>query len=197
MKKFFIVLAVIILLLVLGAYLLPRHVQVQRSAVIKASPAVLYAQIATPKNWPNWISWSRMDPNIKMTYFGPDAGTGSGYKWTSDKVGNGTLTITDAKPNESVETKMEFGKGGGGTSAFSIKTIDGGTEVIWTMESDMGYNPIARYFGLMMDKMVGKDFEKGLHLLDSVAVHVPMSTPDTASASTTSVTNDTMSHNKQ
>jgi hypothetical protein len=30
------------------------------------------------------------------------------------------------------------------------------------MESDMGNNPIGRYFGLFMDNILGSDFEKGM-----------------------------------
>jgi hypothetical protein len=36
------------------------------------------------------------------------------------------------------------------------------------MDSDMGANPAARYIGLMMDNMVGSDFEKGLASLKKI-----------------------------
>ncbi len=49
-------------------------------------------------------------------------------------------------------------------------TPDGsGTRVTWTNEGDMGANPVNRYFGLMMDRMVGPDFEAGLKNLKALA----------------------------
>ena len=36
------------------------------------------------------------------------------------------------------------------------------------MDTDMGKNPIGKFFGLMMDKMVGPDFERGLNNLKSL-----------------------------
>lgn len=32
----------------------------------------------------------------------------------------------------------------------------------------MGNNPIAKYFGLLMDKLIGADFERGLNNLKTV-----------------------------
>jgi hypothetical protein len=39
----------------------------------------------------------------------------------------------------------------------------------WTNEGEMGGNPINRWFGLMMDRMVGPDFEAGLANLKKLA----------------------------
>ncbi len=44
-----------------------------------------------------------------------------------------------------------------------------GTRVTWTNEGDMGGNPVNRYFGLMMDRLVGPDFEAGLANLKGLA----------------------------
>ena len=48
-----------------------------------------------------------------------------------------------------------------GRIEFDSET-DSVTNVKWVMEGDMGNNPIKKYFGLMMDKMMGPDFENGL-----------------------------------
>ena len=41
------------------------------------------------------------------------------------------------------------------------------TRVIWQMSGDSGMNIIGRYFGVMMDGMVGPMFESGLEKLKS------------------------------
>mgnify|MGYP006197501997 CR=1 FL=1 len=38
----------------------------------------------------------------------------------------------------------------------------GGTKVTWTMNGNMGSNPLFRWMALFGDKMVGPDFEAGL-----------------------------------
>jgi hypothetical protein len=49
-------------------------------------------------------------------------------------------------------------------------TPDGnGTKVAWSINGDGGMNPIFRWFGLFMDKLVGPDFEAGLKNLKKLA----------------------------
>ena len=38
-------------------------------------------------------------------------------------------------------------------------------KVTWFNQGDLGWNPVSRYFGLLMDKMMGPDFEEGLENL--------------------------------
>ena len=45
---------------------------------------------------------------------------------------------------------------------ITVRAIDGGSEVTWRMDADMGGNPVFRVFGLFMDGMMGKIFDKGL-----------------------------------
>jgi hypothetical protein len=49
-------------------------------------------------------------------------------------------------------------------------TPDGtGTKVTWTMNGDMGSNPLFRWMALFMGRMVGPDFEAGLANLKALA----------------------------
>ena len=44
-----------------------------------------------------------------------------------------------------------------------------GTKVTWSFAGEAGRNPMMRYMGLMMDGMVGQDFEVGLANLKVLA----------------------------
>ena len=58
---------------------------------------------------------------------------------------------------------MEFYKpmsGEGMVHWITKPTSNGKTEMIWTFDQDLGY--FNRYFGLFMEAMMGKHFEKGL-----------------------------------
>jgi hypothetical protein len=49
-----------------------------------------------------------------------------------------------------------------------LEPAGAGTRVTWTNEGDMGTNPVNRYFGLFMDRLVGPDFEGGLKNLKTI-----------------------------
>ena len=54
-------------------------------------------------------------------------------------------------------------------SRVMIHQPSGGTRVTWGMDGDMGGNPLMHWMALMMDRMVGKDFEAGLANLKGLA----------------------------
>src|SRR5690606_16939708 len=45
--------------------------------------------------------------------------------------------------------------------------------VTWSMQADMGNNPIGRWMGLMMDSIVGADYETGLASLKKLVESFP------------------------
>ena len=175
------VLKVIILLLVVlvaataaVGFLSPSHVHVERSLIIKAPAEIIHGQINDLRNWEKWSPWHKMDTAMKIEYNSIASGAGAGYKWNSNNknVGSGEMTIT-ASNKDSISTAMNFMENGIATGNFIFSKADSGIKVTWTMESDMGMNPIGRIFGLFMDKMVGPDFEKGLAGLKQIAEAVP------------------------
>ena len=54
-------------------------------------------------------------------------------------------------------------------AAFTLEPSGTGTLVTWTLVADMGLNPVGRWMGLMMDRWVGTDYERGLINLRRVA----------------------------
>jgi effector-binding domain-containing protein len=164
------ILGVVVLLLVVS-FFLPSKVHVERKALIHAKPGTVFKLISNLPDWEKWSPWHRIDPNMKLEYGEIKEGKDATYKWTSDhsKVGNGAIKIQEANPVSYIKTEMNFMENGIAHAEYFLEPKDDGTEVRWTMDSDMGWNPIGRYFGLLMDKMIGPDYERGLHYLDSVA----------------------------
>jgi effector-binding domain-containing protein len=113
---------------------------------------------------------------MKVKLEGPDFGVGAKQSWTGDPktVGNGTEEVIEAKAPDLVVWKLEFAGRGVSDCRMTLSPgASGGTQVVWGIDSDMGAGPVGRWFGLMMDKMVGKDFEKGLANLKTVAEALP------------------------
>ncbi|MDX5347212.1 MAG: SRPBCC family protein [Hymenobacteraceae bacterium] len=163
------ILALLVVLVAVG-FMLPAKVHVERSLVIKAKAEPVFHQINNLKNWEKWSPWHQMDPEMQLIYAGPEAGIGAKYSWTSnhERVGNGALTIKESVPFQKIITEMDFMENGVASSAYIFEETPEGTKVTWTMDSDMGYNLVSRYFGLMLDSFLGPDFEQGLQSLKNL-----------------------------
>ncbi|MEO0895857.1 MAG: SRPBCC family protein [Bacteroidota bacterium] len=162
---------VVILALVAGGLILltDSEVTVTRTEEIDTPSEFVFAQVNDLKNWPSWMPWSANDETMKFEYPAQTAGVGGSYSWTSENSGNGTMKIVESTSNKSIGTSINFEGMGESKGAWTFDEKDGKTEVSWSMTSDAGYNPIGRFFNLMMDGMVGPDFEQGLEALKKVA----------------------------
>ena len=87
-------------------------------------------------------------------------GVGSGFRFEG-KDGKGTQTVT-ATTDTSVTYHIDLGALGQPTQRIEAVAVAGGTEVTWHLDSDLGFNPMFRVFGLFMDSMIGKTFDTGL-----------------------------------
>jgi len=159
-----------LLLLVAAAYLLPRQVHVDRSITVNAPRTAVFEQINGYATFNTWSPWFALDPNAKYTFEGPATGVGAKMSWVGDPsaLGSGSQVITASQAGERVASDVDFGQGGVAKQVISLAADGEGTRVTWGIDIDLGMNPVSRYFGLAMDGMVGKDFEKGLANLKKV-----------------------------
>lgn len=172
LKKILIGFGVFILLLVLVSFFLPSKVHVERSREFAVKSEVLFPYFNNYHLWNKWNPWFELDPNMKLSYAGPEAGEGAYYSWDSyvREAGSGSMLITISKPNELVINQLEFkGQGSAMSKASFATTASGGTKLTWSLDSDMGMNPIAKYMGVFfMDKMIGASYEKGFNNLQTL-----------------------------
>jgi hypothetical protein len=177
MKILKILLGLIVLLgliLVGGGMLLSPKYSIVRSQQIAAAPDKIYPLIAGPRAWKDWSAWNKRDPAMAIEYSGPEIGPGAVWSWKSKSQGDGRMTFTAATPPGKVDYSLYFPDfDSTSTGSFTIEAKDGGSLVTWTMNGDMGSNPLQRWMGLFMDKMVGPDFEAGLQGLKTLAERKP------------------------
>jgi hypothetical protein len=133
--------------------------------VIPAPQFVVFTQVNDFHNWEKWSPWAKLDPTMKLTIDGEPAGVGAKYAWTGNgKVGEGRMAITDSRPNERVAIKLEFLRpfAATNTTEFAFRPEGGSTHVTWAMTGEKNF--VSKACGLIMnmDKMIGRDFEKGL-----------------------------------
>lgn len=166
-----VVLGLIALVLVIAA-LQPDDCRHTRRALIPAPVSAVFPHVNELPKWLAWSPWEKMDPAMKRTFDGPDAGPGAIYAWDGNRnIGAGRMTITESRPNEVIRLKLEFFRPFACTNRveFTFTPEAGGTTVSWTMEGKMQF--IGKVMGLFMnmDKMIGGQFEEGLANLARVA----------------------------
>ncbi len=151
-------------------FFLPSRFEVARSTVINAPAEKVYDLIADPRHWSKWSAWNERDPAMDVNYSGPPFGQGAKWSWKSKSEGSGTMEFRRVEPNRRIEYSLwfpEYNMKSGGE--FAIGAAPSGTKVTWTNAGDVGGNPLKRYLPLMMDRMVGPDFERGLANLKVLA----------------------------
>lgn len=159
---------VVALLAIIGM-LLPRMVSVERELVIDAAPEAVFPHVSSLQAFSEWSPWGGIDPDMEVVYSGPEAGVGNVMEWTSEhpNVGNGRQEIMEVVDNELVRTALDFGDMGTAEAWWRLVPEGDGTRVVWGLDADMGGGPIGRWIGLMMDGMVGGDYETGLAQLQA------------------------------
>ncbi len=161
-------LAGLIAVIMLGGFLLPRVVEVDRSITIQAPAEVVYANVSDFRRFNLWSPWAAHEVGTEYTFTTPPGGLGARMTWESEdpNVGSGSQTIVEATPNRFVRTELDFGPQGTAQATFSLVPVGADeTQVTWAFSTDLGYDPVARYMGLLFDSWIGADYENGLERL--------------------------------
>lgn len=174
LKKSLLVLLALILIWFAFAFSLPHQYGVTRSIVIQAKPQQIYGLIVAPKEWKKWSVWNQRDPQMQITYSGPEQGKGAKWDWKSQSEGNGGMVLLDVGDNQVVNYQLHF-EGMGKPSAGSIMLdLEGDqTKVTWSMTGSTEGEWMMKLFVPFMDRMVGPDFEKGLANLKQLVEKSP------------------------
>ncbi|MEM9270073.1 MAG: SRPBCC family protein, partial [Pseudomonadota bacterium] len=136
-----------------STFALPRHVSVERSALLNASPEAILALAASNEGYQAFNPYRSMDPALTIEPFGPSSGVGSGFHF-SGKDGTGHQTVA-AVTSDRVSYDVDLGPLGQPKQFISTQALPQGAQVTWRLEADMGFNPVFRVMGLFMDSMVG------------------------------------------
>lgn len=163
--------AVTIVAILAIAWSKPDSFRIERSIAVAAAPDALFPFIADFRNWTRWSPWEGIDPDLKRTYDGAESGVGAVYEWSGNKkVGSGRMRITRADPGMiSLDLSFFAPMKAENKTDIALRPEAGGTRVVWAMHGPQPF--MSKLFGVFMnfDRLVGKDFEKGLANLKSLA----------------------------
>ncbi len=174
LKKIGIVLLVLIAIWLVVSLFLPSNIRIARSTVIQAPAAAVFNTVNNMHTWKDWSYWDRIDPNMDSRFEGPETGAGSIHYWSSknDSVGTGSLKITESTPNTALKTELSFEGMGSSMGGWDFEESAEGIKATIYMNIDVGFT--GRVIpGLILDKFIGKDFEKTLAGLKNYVETLP------------------------
>jgi hypothetical protein len=150
----------------------PDTFKVERKVAIAAPASAIFPHVNELQKWGAWSPWAKLDINAKHSFEGPVVGTGAAMRWAgNNKVGEGTMTITESHPNEKIAFRLDFLKPFAATNTAEFTFVPDGSQtmVSWSMSGKSTF--ISKLMGVFMncDKMVGEQFDKGLADLKKVA----------------------------
>ena len=164
-----------------GALLLPRTVQVERSIEIDRPVVTVFTVLNRFDAFPAWSPWSVRDPEVSYRTSGPAAGPGARLEWFGDPrlVGTGQMEIVESRPHTLIRHELEIDGRRSAAGRYVIERKAGGARVAWRFDFDLVAGQglyaglMSRYFGLLLERWIGPDFEQGLKGLKRYVESLP------------------------
>ncbi len=172
LKWLFYLVVTVAIIIVGGSFVLPSEATVTRSTEIAAPPDKVFAIVGDVRRFQEFSPWAEIDPNTKYTYEGPATGIGQKMSWVSDNanVGSGSQTVIEYNPPKHVASELDLGMMKA-VATWDLDPSGTGTKATWGFHAKLE-GIAARWFGLMFDKWIGADYEKGLAKLKAAAEKV-------------------------
>lgn len=172
--RLILVLAALVAVFVVVVSLRPNHFRVARSVTIHGPASLAFSYVNTSRGWEAWSPWTKLDPQMRVSYEGPPAGVGAITAFEGRKCGTGRSTVVESREGELIRFRLDMTKPMNSTSdaEFTFKPTAGGTVVTWSLSGENAF--MAKAVGLFIncDKMIGDSFELGLNQLKA-AVEKP------------------------
>ncbi len=132
-----IILLIIVAVFIVGVAIQPSKGHVEQSTVINAPLPTVYKTLNTYRNFSAWAPWSKMDPQAKYTFEGPDEGVGAKMSWDGERTGKGSQWIEESIPDQKVKSVLVFeGIDDKAYSEFILTPQGGGTTLTWTYDGE-------------------------------------------------------------
>lgn len=147
---------------------LPSKVTVSRSIEINTSVADVGREIKDFNNWKNWYP-AFMDKEISISIAGSQNVSPINTATLRDKQGHEIMfhivsnsmdsIIVELQPNNKKAIKYQF---------IISRHSAGYTQVVWNINTDLGWYPWERIQGILMDKVTGPGYAAALQNLKKV-----------------------------
>jgi effector-binding domain-containing protein len=183
LKKVALIVLVLLAAFVVGGYLLPKQVHVERTITVDRPVTMMFELLNSYRYYNNWSPWAERDPNAEFIVSGPESGVGARLSWIGEPqlVGSGWQEIVESRPYEHIAIKLDFDTQGLANTGFALVPQGDASKITWFFDTDLTQDLnfldafLARYFGLLFDRWIGGDYEQGLANLKTYAESLPVS----------------------
>ena len=150
----------------------PDTFHIHRYAMISAPPDKIFPLVNDFHQWEKWSPWEKVDGDaLQRHYEGAPAGEGAVYRWEGKKTGQGRMEIMRSNPPGEININLDFIKPwpAHNNVEFMFEHDGNQTRADWSMKGEHNFMGKVMSVFMSMDKMVGRDFERGLANLKSAA----------------------------
>lgn len=165
-------LLVLLIVLAIAIATRPDTFRLERAALIAAPADVVFGFVNDFHQWSLWSPWEKIDPGMTRTFSGAPAGVGAVYTWSGNsKAGEGSMAITESTRSARIAIDLNFLRPfkSSNLTEFTFKPGADGVHVTWAMSGANSAVGKAMSLVASMDKIVGKDFERGLANLKALS----------------------------
>lgn len=171
LRKVFLSLLGLVLLLVVIGFLLPRQVTFERSLVIDQPAPVIFDVLVDMNQFMAWSPWSEAQGIENWWVEGRQGGSAEGtLVWQGQGGQQGRLWVVSADRPHRIDLQMELDENVVDTF-YRIEPEGLGQRVSWGMSLEFGrFDLTGRYVGQILPRMIGGSYEQGLvNLADYLA----------------------------
>lgn len=159
----------LVALVLLLALIAPKKYHVFRTIEITSSKSIVFPYLQYLEKQRLWSPWAKKYPQMQSSLIGTDGAVGAVSTWKGNKdVGEGEQEITKVIVGKRVEGQLRFLKPWKSQSDCYMdveETTSTSCKVTWGFTGRAKFPFSIMMIFMSMDKMVGKDFEEGLHSL--------------------------------
>ena len=177
--EFLIALGIVAGLALLVGVVLPDHRHITESVETNRKMTIVYDTVNNLRRFRDWNTLVLRDPKIQLKTSGPESGVGARLDFVSsdDRIGTGSWEIVESIPNEKVVIKVEDATAGHDKTVQFLLEPTGknnrNVKITQTYDVEYGWNLVARYAGLYVNRHVGDDMKMGLARMSNMLASVP------------------------
>ncbi len=166
-KKIILGLLVIIALVLIIGFFMPKNYAVKRTITINQPKDSVFKFVKFLKNQDKFSVWNKMDPNMKKTTSGVDGTVGfiAGWESKDENLGVGEQEIKKITEGQRIDYELRFKVPfeAKDHAFMSTETVSANqTKVTWGFDGAMPYPMNIMMPFMNMEKMLGDDLQKGL-----------------------------------
>ena len=144
----------LIVSLMLGFFIIPTDLTIERAVLVDASPEEIYPHIEDLSRWDSWDPWGTQVQGE------PTRGEGARRTWSR----GGVLHVEDAEQDIRLMYTVD-GAPVPTSGSLELLNDDEGTVVVWTHYTQTGYMPSARLAGWAARSELALEMDEALGLL--------------------------------